>query len=340
MTKTINRSLHTIFIFILLGILAASCSPRALPPSPTPSSVAETTSPPPSPSPSPVPVTETAHPTFTPAPDPTPTLTLQPPGVDFAVIGDYGLEGPAEQDVSQLIKSWSPDVIITTGDNNYPRGSAETMDDNVGQYFHEYIHPYRGFYGEGADQNRFFPSIGNHDWRWPEPGPYLTYFNLPGNERYYDFVWGPVHFFALNSIVHEPDGTAPTSTQAQWLKKELQRSRLPWKIVYMHHPPFSSGPHGSTLRMQWPYSSWGASAVIAGHDHNYERLMVEGFPYFVNGLGGNGSYGFEEILSHSSVRYRADYGAMRVTADREQMTFQFITRAGEIIDTFRLEKDP
>ncbi len=256
------------------------------------------------------------------------------------MIGDYGLAGPAERDVSQLIKEWSPDLIITTGDNNYPRGSAKTMDENVGQYFHEFIHPYHGIYGEGADKNRFFPTIGNHDWRWPEPGPHLTYFNLPGNERYYDFIWGPVHFFALNSIVHEPDGTTPSSKQGHWLKDELQRSRLPWKIIYMHHPPYSSGPHGSTGRMQWPYSSWGASAVIAGHDHNYERLMVDGFPYFVNGLGGNGSYGFEEILSHSEARYRADYGAMRVTADRQKITFQFITRSGKVMDSFTLEKGP
>ena len=28
----------------------------------------------------------------------------------------------------------------------------------------------------------------------PQRPPYLDYFTLPGNERYYDFTWGPVHF--------------------------------------------------------------------------------------------------------------------------------------------------
>ena len=36
----------------------------------------------------------------------------------------------------------------------------------------------------------------------------------------------------------------------------------------------------------------GATAVLAGHDHDYERLIIDGLPYFVNGLGGGGIYQF------------------------------------------------
>jgi len=86
------------------------------------------------------------------------------------VIGDYGAAyaGGAsfsnEQAVANLIKSWNPDFIITTGDNNYPYGEASTIDTNIGQFFHEYIYPYVGTFGAGAASNRFFPSIGNHEW--------------------------------------------------------------------------------------------------------------------------------------------------------------------------------
>ena len=38
--------------------------------------------------------------------------------------------------------------------------------------------------------------------------------------------------------------------------------------------------------MQWPFKDWGADAVLTGHDHIYERLLVNGIPYFVNGIGG------------------------------------------------------
>ena len=57
--------------------------------------------------------------------------------VKIAVIGDYGDAGPSEAAVANLIKGWSPDFIITTGDNNYQDGGADTIDANVGQYFHE-----------------------------------------------------------------------------------------------------------------------------------------------------------------------------------------------------------
>ena len=50
---------------------------------------------------------------------------------------------------------------------------------------------------------------------------YLNYFTLPNNERYYDFVQGPVHFFALNSDTNEPDGTSSSSTQGLWLQNGL-----------------------------------------------------------------------------------------------------------------------
>jgi tartrate-resistant acid phosphatase type 5 len=272
--------------------------------------------------------TETPYPTFTPTDTPSPTLSVR-----FAVIGDYGLAGKPAEDVSALVKSWEPDLILTTGDNNYPVGSAETIDENIGQYYHEYIFPYLGSYGSGAETNRFFPTLGNHDYGIPGALPYLEYFTLPGNERYYDFVWGPVHFFALNSDSNEPDGFHRDSIQAEWLRENLATSEAAWKIVYMHHPPFSSGTHGPITWMQWPFTDWGASAVLSGHDHTYERLHIDGLPYFVNGLGGGARYAFTSVHPGSQVRFRDDHGAMLVEADETRISFQFITRLGEVIDT-------
>lgn len=265
-------------------------------------------------------------------------------GIRFAVIGDYGSGYQAEADVATLVRSWNPDFIITLGDNNYPDGAASTIDQNIGQFYHEFIYPYTGAYGAGATTNRFFPSLGNHDWRSLTctdnncSGPYFDYFTLPGNERYYEFIWGPVHFFAIDSDIDEPDGTSETSTQAGWLQSALAASTTPWQLVYMHHPPFSSASHGSTIRMQWPYQAWGADVVIAGHDHTYERIIVDGLPYFVNGLGGKSRYVFGVPVAGSQVRYNEDYGAMLVEATEDSMTFQFISRAGSLIDTYTITK--
>ena len=235
-----------------------------------------------------------------------------------------------------MIDSWQVDFVITVGDNNYPDGASSTMDRNVGQYYHAYIYPYTGGYGDGSDINRFFPTLGNHDWTSPGGQPYLDYFTLPGNERYYDFQLRAVHLFAVDSDEREPDGFRRDSAQANWLRDSLAISEATWKIVYFHHAPYSSGFHGSTIWMRWPFQEWGASAVLAGHDHTYERVLVNGFPYFVNGLGGSSRYTFGIPVEGSQVRYSADFGAMLVEATRESVTFQFINRAGTVIDTYTL----
>jgi phosphodiesterase/alkaline phosphatase D-like protein len=273
------------------------------------------------------------------------TFTTQLNNLDslrFAVIGDFGANSTAENNVAILVQSWNPDLVITTGDNNYPDGAASTIDLNIGKYYHQFIYPYTGSYGTGAATNRFFPSLGNHDWDTPGATPYLDYFALPGNERYYDFVSGPVHFFAVDSDSREPDGNFSTSLQATWLRNQLATSAAPWKIVYLHHPPFGSSlDYGSVGALQWPYEAWGASAVLAGHAHVYERVIINTFPYFTNGLGGGDIYNFRAIpLPESQVRYNSDYGAMLVDASTTQITFKFITRSGTLIDTYSMTIPP
>ncbi len=291
-------------------------------------------------SPLPPPIdTATLPPAPTDTPQPTQTLTPLPDiTIHFAVIGDYGEGNQAEEDVANLIKSWKPDFIITTGDNNYPVGAEDTLDDRVGQYYHEYIYNYHGRFGQGSETMRFFPTLGNHDWMSDRAQPYFDYFTLPGNGRYYDFTWGPVHFFALDTDTNEPDHVGKSSIQAEWLRQGLAAANEPWKIVYSHFPTYSSGPHGSTDYMNWPFQEWGASAVLAGHDHDYERLVVDGFPYFVDGLGGGPIYDFKDVLLGSECRYNEDYGAMLVEASSAQITFQFYNRQDAQIDSYTLQK--
>ncbi len=276
-------------------------------------------------------VTLTASPPVTPTASPTAI-----PPIRFAVIGDYGSEGPDLQKVAGLIDSHQVDFIITTGDNNYPSGKEKTIDKNIGQYFHSYIYPYQGSYGFGAETNRFFPSLGNHDWMAKDAQPYLDYFTLPGNERYYQFSWGCIDFFVLDSDTEEPDGIGVESIQAQWLQAALAASSAPWQVVYFHHAPFSSGYHGSTQYMQWPFKDWGAEVVFSGHDHHYERLMIDGLLYFIQGLSGGARYAIPDIYPGSEIRFRSKYGALFVEATPDQMSFQFITVDGEVVDTYTL----
>lgn len=264
------------------------------------------------------------------------------PIVKFAAIGDYGRwYTPGEALVSQMVHNWNPDFIITLGDNNYEFGADSTIDSNIGQYYHDYIRPYFGHFGNESQVNRFFPSLGNHDWYSDSAHAYFNFFTLPNNERYYDFVKGNCHFFVLDSDPNEPDGITSTSIQAFWLKTKLAQSTSRFKIVYFHHPPFSSGQHGNTVDMQWPFKEWGANVVLCGHEHNYERLVGEdGLTYFVNGLGGKDWRDFATIVPESRYRFTANYGAMLVTSYRDSINFKFYAYPDSLKDDTTISLPP
>jgi hypothetical protein len=330
-----------VLVLVLVLILSsAGCSttPQAVTQpdnTPTPTVTLSPTS-----TPLPVPTaTRTPTPTPTVTPSPIPTPTPEPVSVRFAIIGDLGEPGVASEEVASLVQSWEPDFIVTTGDNNFPHGAYETIDPNIGQYYHQYIHPYQGAYGEGAATNRFWPTLGNHDLDTDWGQPYFDYFTLPGNERYYTVTLEPVTLFALNSMPGEPDGIEADSVQAAWLREALAASETPWNLVFFHHAAYTSGHRGPGEWMRWPFQEWGADAAFSGHNHTYERLMIDGFPFFVNGLAGAPIYAWAEaVAAGSAVRFNGDYGAMRVEATATTITFTFITRAGEVIDTFTLEQ--
>jgi tartrate-resistant acid phosphatase type 5 len=260
-------------------------------------------------------------------------------GQRFAAIGDYGYAGPAEREVANIVKSWNPDFILTLGDNNYDVGDSTTIDQNIGQYYHEYIYNYKGRYGPKTFSERFFPTLGNHDYYTRNGEAYRDYFTLPGNGRYYELVRGDVHLFALNSDPAEPDGIGATSKQARWLQAALAASTARWKVVYLHHAPYSSGPHGSTQALQWPFRAWGASVVLAGHDHDYERLAVDSLVYVVNGLGGRSLYTTTRPrLAESQTFFNRDYGALLLEATPDSLSLQFFTRQQVLVDTYVLHQ--
>jgi hypothetical protein len=266
----------------------------------------------------------------------------------LAIIGDYGDGSKNEGNVASLVYSWSPDFIITMGDNRY---ESMDLDETVGKFYCDSLTGAgSGTYCSGGNSlvNAFFPSLGNHDYSdGAGLSEYLDYFNLPGtgvttsatsgNERYYDFIRGPIHFFVIDSQ-GALKSASDKMTQMSWLQEQLAASSAPWQVVYFHYAPYSSASlHGSNTEMRWPFASWGADAVISGHDHTYERIFADGIVYFVNGLGGHSIYKFNTPVTGSQVRYNGDYGAMRVDASDTAITFEFISLSGNIIDAYTIE---
>jgi hypothetical protein len=225
------------------------------------------------------------------------------------------------------------------GDNNYQDGTTALIDFNIGQFYHDYIYPYLGTNGAGASSNRFFPCLGNHDYFTTNAQPYIDYFTLPGNERYYTFQYGPIDFFVLDSNPEQAAGITNGSVQATWLQAGLAASTNAWKVVYFHHAPYSSGLYyPGHPQLRWPFAQWGASAVLVAHDHIYERVHQENMLYLVNGLGGVSRYQLNNTpVAGSQVRYNAVNGAMRIEATDTNLVFSFFNKTNVLIDTVTLD---
>jgi hypothetical protein len=106
----------------------------------------------------------------------------------------------------------------------------------------------------------------------------------------YSFDQGNIHFVFLDGNPHLFDAllsyeanylSAPTafpkypSALRDWLIKDLDGSRQPWKIVVFHHPSFSSS-NATVRNFQMRHvakllEDHGVNVVFNGHAHNYQR---------------------------------------------------------------------
>jgi hypothetical protein len=92
--------------------------------------------------------------------------------------------------------------------------------------------------------------------------------------------------------------------------------------------------------MQWPFGVWGADVVFSGHNHQYERLLVDDgageIPYVVVGLGGQGTYPFGEPAPGSVVRYNDGFGAGIIDVCDTGMRLRFRSVSDGVVDFVRL----
>lgn len=117
--------------------------------------------------------------------------TAQEPGYSIlqtlAHISDYGCDNENEESVADLVTSWNPEIILSTGDDNYAldgSGScADNIDDNVGKYFADYIYPYTS-YLKYNNTNGYTQHAVNPDYRSPDAPHYNRFYSVPGNHDF------------------------------------------------------------------------------------------------------------------------------------------------------------
>ena len=237
-------------------------------------------------------------------------------------MGDNGTGERAQYEVAQqmtkLRETFPFDLVIMLGDNMY--GGQKPAD-----YVKKFEQPYATLLGGGV---KFQASRGNHDR--PEQISYPPY-NMNG-QRYYTYVRGNVRFFAL-------DSTLMHRAQLAWLESALGSAREEWKICYFHHPLYSNAArHGSSvdlrLLLEPLFTKHGVNVVFSGHDHVYERVKPQkGIYYFVSGAAGQLRRGNMRATNETAASFDQDQSFMAVEIAGANLTFQAISRTGQIVDS-------
>ena len=218
--------------------------------------------------------------------------------IHIVAFGDFGSGNKHQRITAEALQKRNRDAAfdlgITVGDNFYRCGVRGTSDKKWKLRWEDMYTPL------GLP---FYASLGNHDYGHPQiicplfrgsPDAEVAYteqstsWRMPA--RYYTFIAGPVRFIAIDT-----EGWSPE--QSGWIEKILKDSQnepgVRWRVVYGHHPMYSSGHHANERRIGALretfvplFLKYHVDLYIAGHDHGLERLEYQGLNLLISGGGG------------------------------------------------------
>ncbi|MBL7698765.1 MAG: metallophosphoesterase [Chitinophagaceae bacterium] len=186
----------------------------------------------------------------------------------------------------------APDAWLLLGDNAYDAGTDA-----------EYTSNFFGVYGGSILKNhKVYPSPGNHDYannstrQNDHAVPYYDVFTMPtagqlggvssGNEAFYSFDIGDIHFISLDAYGRESSTTRiydTTGAQVTWVKADLAANTKKWTVAFWHHPPYTKGSHDSDTETELInirerfiriLERNGVDLILNGHSHDYERSYL------------------------------------------------------------------
>ncbi len=244
----------------------------------------------------------------------------------LAVVGDVGTGGREERATAAAMDDLEGggefDALLLLGDNVYPDGSPGLAKTNV-------LDPFSGVL-DGPTE--LVAALGNHDVRTAEGEPLLRALDVPG--RWYQRRYGPVRVLVVDST------RAGDTDQLAWLSDRLDEdSDATWTVVMAHHPPFSAGRHGSdeaSQRYLVPlYEEAGVDLVLAGHDHDYQRIKPRnGVNYVVSG-------GAAKLRRTAKADFTAvaasTYHFVELAAYPDHLDVRAVDHDGRVFDSFRLQ---
>lgn len=174
----------------------------------------------------------------------------------------------------------------------------------------------------------FLPTLGNHEDHHER---YFKYFDLPGKKECYSVDYGPLQIFCLDSTKEGPIDLG----QREWLARELEASKKPFKIVFCHHPIFMN----YETRETWSesasdlgnlFSKNKVALVFGGHAHIYDHVEKAGVHYVVTGGGG----GYQ--IAKSKSPFGAPLHFLEVLVNSQGITVRAIKPGGDIVEEFSI----
>lgn len=237
----------------------------------------------------------------------------------IAIYGDTRTHPEIHTRVATAIATHKPDNIFHTGDLN-----------NKGQDQAEYDE-FKSIISAWGSTPAFWPARGNHErdlGLFKANFPYLP-------DSYYSVTADSIRFIILDSNLPMQPGTE----QYAWFEHELSNSASMPCILILHHPVFSSGYHGDSLKL----SLWLPAllqkhrvlAVFSGHEHAYERSVVSDIQYVITGGGGAPLRDKERQNPHSIIYVKTHH---YIIADRtgDMLQLTVYTLDGSILEAFSI----
>jgi 3',5'-cyclic AMP phosphodiesterase CpdA len=246
-----------------------------------------------------------------------------PPALHLAVAGDIGdsgsrLEATARA-VSRLDAQQPYQDLLILGDNVYPSGDPAGLDATVFRPFAPVL--------RHAD---LLAILGNHDVGSGHGAAQMRALGMP--RRWWARESGDVLIVGLDSN----DERNPR--QRAFLERRLATSNARWKIVALHHPPYSAGYQGSAedvrARFAPIFERHGVQLVLSGHDHDYQRSKpLRGVTYVVTGAAAGTRRTGEESFTAVSFSWHhfVDVG---IFSDR--LVLRAVNQDGRVADQVTL----
>jgi calcineurin-like phosphoesterase family protein len=233
-------------------------------------------------------------------------------------MGDSGSGDQSQEAVAQAMLTYFTTArrfpfVLMLGDNLY--------DDD---YTNEFLIPYKPLLDRGV---KFYATIGNHD---RDLEIHFKPFNMGDKDRY-SFDEGNARFVAINSN-HPGD-----PEQIKWLNQAFTDAGDKWRIVFFHHPLYSSGQHSAEGRdvirpaLEGVLVANKVNVVLSGHEHLYERIKPQkGIQHFVSGGGGRYLYNYRPSDFDEVGLSEHHFMVFEIAGDR--MLFEAITHTQKVID--------